>query len=55
MSEPRVNSLNSTQDLIDLAKSPVVFNNETYEDVTYDCAVVFKVMRPPTAAALKEH
>jgi SAM-dependent methyltransferase len=40
---PRVNSLNSTADLIELVRCPVVFSNEPYEDVVYDCAVIFKV------------
>jgi SAM-dependent methyltransferase len=39
---PRVNSLNSTADLVELVKAPVAFSNEPFEDVLYDCAVVFK-------------
>jgi hypothetical protein len=42
---PRVNALNSTADLIGLVDAPVVFSNEPYEKITYDCGVLFKVLK----------
>jgi ubiquinone/menaquinone biosynthesis C-methylase UbiE len=50
---PRVNALNSTADLISLVGAPVAFSNESYEDVLYDCGVVFKL--PQAETALKKH
>jgi hypothetical protein len=41
---PRVNNLNSSKDLIELVQSPVVFTNEPYQDIRYDCAIVFKIL-----------
>jgi hypothetical protein len=39
---PRVNALNSPADLAELVRLPIAFSSEPYEDVTYDCGVVFK-------------
>ena len=39
---PRMNSLNSPADLAEIVKLPIAFSNEPYEDVTYECGVVFK-------------
>ncbi|MBA2587459.1 MAG: methyltransferase domain-containing protein [Alphaproteobacteria bacterium] len=39
---PRMNALNSPADLAELVKLPIAFSNELYEELTYDCGVVFK-------------
>ena len=43
---PRMNALNSADDLITLVGAPVAFSNEPYQEVLYDCGVVFKL--PPS-------
>jgi hypothetical protein len=38
---PRMNALNSPQDLADLVQLPMLFNNDPHSDVTYDCGALF--------------
>jgi len=39
---PRMNALNCPADLAAIVRCPIVFSNDAYQDVTYDCGVVFK-------------
>lgn len=42
---PRMNSLNSVDDLVAAVAEPLMFHNRPYKDVTHDCGTVFKVMK----------
>jgi len=42
---PRVNTLNSAADLQALVQAPVLFSNDLYQPVVYDCAVIFKIQK----------
>jgi len=43
ISPPRVNSLNSPPDLVDLVNEEVVFIHDLKLDVPYECAVILKI------------
>jgi SAM-dependent methyltransferase len=47
---PRMNSLNSPADLAELVGLPMIFNNDPLEEVTYDCAAIFKKLPKPEMA-----
>ena len=39
---PRMNTLNSPADLAALVGLPMIFNNEPFNEITYDCAAIFR-------------
>jgi hypothetical protein len=43
---PRMNTLNSVDDLAIAVSEPLMFNNRPYQNITHDCAAIFKVMKP---------
>jgi SAM-dependent methyltransferase len=42
---PRKNSLNSPAELMALVREPVACTNDPHDNVVYDCAVIFKVLK----------